>query len=148
MAITILESIEKNKFVERKPNRKDEQFYYKGIWWNISNMLQYIQEKGIKPREYPIDLLRNDNVEVDELYAMTADTTKPGIVIQLTPEFTLLVDGHHRMKRAITENHSDFKAYHLGMNEHVHFITDKESLKYLRLLIGKSNLNVQKKAAN
>ncbi|MGV2885936.1 hypothetical protein [Paenibacillus taichungensis] len=132
--MTIEESIKLNKFVPRKPNYKDEQFYYAGIWWNISSILEYIQAKGMQPREYAMDQLRtaNDLVEVDHEYAITTDLSRPGIIIQLTRGHILMVDGHHRLHRAIVENRSTYSAYYLSLEEQIHFITDREGLNCLK----------------
>ncbi|RRJ54647.1 hypothetical protein EHV15_34180 [Paenibacillus oralis] len=131
--MTIEQSIKINKFVPRKPNYKDEQFYYAGIWWNVSSMLEYIEAKGLQPREYAMVQLRtaNDLVEVDHEYALTTDLSKPGIIIQLTREHSLMVDGHHRLYRAIVESRSTYPAYYLSLDEQIHFITDRDGLNRL-----------------
>lgn len=134
--ITIEQSIKGNIFVPRKPNYKDERFYYMGIWWNVSSMYKYIEEMGLKPQEFSIDELRTANnfVEVDQEYAMTTATSKPGIIIQVSRNHNLLVDGHHRLHRALVENQSKYYAHYFRYYEQIHFIMDKEGLDRLKFL--------------
>lgn len=134
--MTIDQRIKMKKFVPRKPNYKDEQFYYAGIWWNVSSMLEYITSMGMEPREYAIDQLRSENdfVDVDRKYAIATDLSNPGIIIQLTREHILLMDGHHRLHRALIDGCSTFSAFYLSLDEQIHFITDREGLNRLKIL--------------
>lgn len=131
--LSIEESIRLNKFVERKPDRKDEQFFYFGVWWNISEMIKYIEQTGKAVFQYSMSQLEGAGymVDIDEDYAKTADLTKPGIIIQLTSKHILLVDGNHRLYRAKFEGKQTFNAYYLTLEEQTHFITDRESLRVL-----------------
>jgi hypothetical protein len=141
--ISIEESIKLNKFVERRPDRKDEQFFYFGIWWNVSKMLEYIHQNGKKPVEFSMAQLAGaeNMVDIDEEYALTVELSKPGIIIDLTPKHMLLVDGNHRFYRAKLEDRKTFLAYHLTLREQTHFITDKDGLNSLKAIIRAARAN-------
>ena len=102
---------------------------YGSIIWDIEKILK--DKDKFKTREYDVKYLaRNNPFHGSEEYVMNADITQPLIVVSLTENIDKLIDGNHRLQKALKLSVEKIAAYFLTFEEHRNYIIDYEERIY------------------
>ena len=73
------------------------------ISWNIGKILKELDKKNISVTYYDVDYLASKiHGSVDTDYAMNTDITRPCIITLSDDGMEKLIDGSHRLYKAIT----------------------------------------------
>ena len=89
-----------------KVTAKNEVFTFGKNKYNINKANEIISGESLKPVNVPVDVLPKLSysfISIDEDTVNNADITKP-VIIAKTKDGLLLIDGHHRVRKAIIEN--------------------------------------------
>lgn len=106
---------------------------YGAIVWDIEKILESKDE--FEMREYDVNVLAANNpFHGDEDYAMSTDISKPLIVAELSADIDKLIDGSHRLQKALALGTEKIAAYHLSFDEHRRFIVDYDEEIYLAVI--------------
>lgn len=102
---------------------------YGSIMWDIEKILK---DKGrFKTREYDVKYLASNNpFHGNEEYVMNTDIKQPLIVVNLTENVDKLIDGKHRLQKALKLGIQRITAYSLSFEEHRNYIVDYEAQIY------------------
>ncbi len=95
-----------------------EVFTFGDSKYDINKANDIISKESLKPVDVSVDVLPKMSysfISVDENTVKNADITKP-VVIAKTKDGLLLIDGHHRVRKAIQEN-QPIKAFVLDENQ-------------------------------
>lgn len=96
---------------------------YGSIMWDIDAILQHTREFVLK--DFSVEKLAAENSFNGDLqYAMTTDTSKPLIMVQLNDTCDKLIDGNHRLQKCIQEGKAMVAAYYLSFAQHSNYIVD------------------------
>lgn len=102
---------------------------YGSIMWDIEKILK--DKDKFKIREYDVKCLALDNpFRGNEEYVMHTDITQPLIVVNLTGNIDKLIDGNHRLQKALKLGVEKIAAYFLTFEEHRNYIVDYEEKIY------------------
>ncbi len=110
---------------------KFESFHFLFYEWNIDEMCKYAQQ-NMKPVNIPTKSLENWNLSgltyVDESLLEKVDMTKPCIIANLSQNQLeyLLVDGNHRLRKAIKEGLEHVSCYIFDFNDQFKFLVGSE----------------------
>jgi len=75
---------------------------------------------------------------IDESHIDSVDITKPAILAEISPGNYNLIDGNHRKEKARKAGINRISAYKLNVEQHIKFMTEKESYKsYIKYWNGK-----------
>ena len=96
---------------------------YGFVMWDIEKLLKDIEkfEKRVFDVEY---LAINNPFHGNEEHAMTTDITQPLIIVNLTENIDKLIDGNHRLQKALKLGVGMIDAYYLPFEEHRDYIVD------------------------
>jgi hypothetical protein len=101
-----------------KVSETNEKFTFGGDIYDIDKANEIILEEELPIVNVPVDLLPKMSysfIGVTESTVKNADITKPVIIVR-TKDGLLLIDGHHRVRKAIIEN-KPIKAFVLNENQ-------------------------------
>ena len=116
---TIVNDLMEN-YMEQKSQIGNE---YGSIMWDIEKLLNDIHK--FKKRTFNVKNLALDNpFHGNEEYATTTDTTKPLIIVNLSKDLDKLIDGNHRLQKAMKLGIEKIEAYYLLFEEHSQYIVD------------------------
>ena len=108
--------------------------------WDVASMLKAIEEN---PRDFELrfvdtDYIMQDNKEaaVNENYAMGTDLNKPCVLAEVKDGHYLLIDGNHRLRKALRENVSCVICYCLKEEQHRKYIEHYRPMEYDRIMAG------------
>ena len=96
---------------------------YGSIMWDIEKLLKDIEKFRIKSFDVK-HLALNNPFHGNEEYAMTTDITQPLIIVNLTENIDKLIDGNHRLQKALKLGAATIDAYYLSFEEHRNYIID------------------------
>ena len=100
------------------------------VIWDIEKILKDKDDFEIK--EYDVKILAaNNTFHGDERYAMSTDISKPLIVAELSENIDKLIDGNHRLQKALALGIEKIPAYFLSFEEHRRYIIDYNEKTYL-----------------
>jgi hypothetical protein len=103
-----------------------DEIFPNGIFvFNIAKMLDAINEN---PGQYPLEtiVVRESFIafsRINEAHANTVDLAKPVILAEIAPGQYNLIDGHHRMAKAIRLGLVSLPGHKLCVNQHLPFLT-------------------------
>ena len=105
-------------------------------------MLKAIEEKpmAFELRMVDTDYIAKENhdVRVDDTYAMKTDLNKPCVLAEVKDGHYLLLDGNHRLRKAIKEKLSCVMCYCLKESQHQRYIEHyRRSMSILCRLMNK-----------
>ena len=105
----------------------DEHFANGIFVFNISEMLKYIQDHpgSIALEEVLVSDHYRGASTIDETYLDTVDISKPVILAEIAPARYNLIDGHHRIEKAVRMGLKSIKAYKFHPEQHIRFLTEK-----------------------
>ena len=94
---------------------------YGSIMWDIEKLLKDIEK--FRTRTFDVKhLALNNPFHGNEEYAMTTDITQPLIIVNLTENIDKLIDGNHRLQKALKLGVATIDAYCLSFEEHRDYI--------------------------
>ena len=96
---------------------------YGSIMWDIEKLLRDIKKFRIKTFDVE-KLALNNPFHGNREYAMTTDITQPLIIVNLTDNIDKLIDGNHRLQKALKLGIATIDAYYLSFEEHCNYIVD------------------------
>ncbi|MBR3973931.1 MAG: ParB N-terminal domain-containing protein [Oscillospiraceae bacterium] len=96
---------------------------YGSVIWDIERLLTDIEKFRIRAFDVK-HLAINNPFNGNEEYAMTTDITQPLIIVNLTENIDKLIDGNHRLQKAIKLGVEKIDAYFLTFEEHRDYIVD------------------------
>lgn len=93
------------------------------VMWDVEMILNDIDR--FKTRAFDVKRLAlNNPFHGNEEYAMNTDIAKPLIVVNLTDNVDKLIDGNHRLQKALKLGVEEIVAYYLPFEEHRDYIVD------------------------
>ncbi len=105
------------------------------ILWDISAILNDLQSKEISPVQYCVDyLFKQNGFYGNPEYAMTTDTNKPCIIVELNENIEKMIDGNHRLFKAKQLNLTNIPCYLLPLEYHQKFIDDYDKSVYDKVI--------------
>ena len=71
----------------------------------------------------------------NETYALKTNTSIPGIIVQLSVDYHILIDGNHRLYKAKVNNIPIFQCYYLRKDEHIKYIVNHDPKIYSNVVL-------------
>lgn len=103
------------------------------FFWNITAMLPELDQYPV--REFDAATLAATNpFHGDEDYAMTTDLAIPLVVVELKPGFDKLIDGNHRLFKALALHRPTVRAYYLTESQHKKYIENFDETAYQQIM--------------
>lgn len=119
-----------DKFKPASCHEGDE-LYPNGIFeFNITKLLKFVNEN---PDDFPVEMVDVESIKSfpptnpDESTIQSADFSKPIILAEISPGRFNVIDGNHRLEKARRDNKDKILAYRLHPEQHVQFLSSKES---------------------
>ena len=105
------------------------------IFWDIAALTKDLQEKRLPIQQRKVsDLLEFNDFSGDPAYAMGTDIEEPCIVVELNDEIEKLIDGNHRLYKAMLLHLDTVPCYVLPFEYHSKFIIDYTFSKYKKVV--------------
>lgn len=108
--------------------------------WDVDSMLKAIENHpgDFELRLVDTDVLARENQEafVNETYAMKTDLEKPCVLAEIAGGHYLLLDGNHRLRKAVREKLSCMICYCLKEEQHQKYIENYRPKEYERVMAG------------
>lgn len=99
------------------------------IMWDINMILDNISM--FPTITYDVaELSRQNPFHGNEDYAMTTDISKPLIIVALSEHKDQLIDGNHRLYKALRLQMREISAIYLTKEEHIRFIENYDEKVY------------------
>ena len=93
------------------------------VMWDIEKILKDIGK--FEKRVFDVEHLAiNNPFHGNEEYVMTTDISKPLIIVNITENIDKLIDGNHRLQKALKLGVRVIDAYYLSFEEHRDYIVD------------------------
>ena len=106
---------------------------YGSIMWDVEKIIN--DKKHFEIREYNVKELALSNPFFgDYKYAVQTDITQPLILVQLTENIDKLIDGNHRLQKALKAGIETIAAYRLSFAEHHNYIVDYDEEVYRKVV--------------
>ena len=103
------------------------------VLWDIEKLLNDIGK--FRTREFDVEFLAlNNPFRGNEEYAMKTDITKPLIIVALTENADKLIDGNHRLQKALKLGIPKITAYYLSFEEHHNYIVNYDEQTYCEVV--------------
>lgn len=103
------------------------------LLWNIEKIKKNITKYPLK--EYRVQELYSENtLHVDKEYAMRTDLSIPLIVVELWKGKEKLIDGNHRLYKAMKLGEQCILAYFLTKESHLQYIENYDENLYERIV--------------
>ena len=109
------------------PVDSGDELFLNGIFeFNVTKMLAFIEAN---PKEFPIkkadvERLRSLLPEtLDEKTIQRADISRPIILAEISPGSFNVIDGHHRVEKAVRQGLKTIAARRIGAGQHLAFLT-------------------------
>jgi hypothetical protein len=108
--------------------------------WDVDSILKAIEKN---PREFELRLVdtevlarENFDAAVSETYAMETDLNKACVLAEVQDGHYLLIDGNHRLRKAVREHLSCMLCYCLKEEQHRKYIEHYRPAEYARVMAG------------
>ena len=115
------------------PADDGDEIFSNGIFlFNITKMMEYITQnkKLITFEKIEVKAYRNSFSScLNEETILTAQSSNPIILAEISPGNFNVIDGNHRLEKAFREGLKEISAYRLNPNQHVRFLTSIEAYK-------------------
>jgi hypothetical protein len=111
------------------PVADGDELFPNGIFeFNITKMIEYIQNNpDIVTEEVDVDNFFKGFSSINESHVNSVDISNPVILAEIAPGRYNLIDGNHRMEKARRMQIAKLLAYKLNVDQHIKFLTSKES---------------------
>lgn len=109
-----------------------DELFPNGVFvYNITKMLAHIARSSAEFKTVQIDVEELDNgfSDVDESYVQSVDVSVPVVLAEIAPGRYNLIDGHHRVAKALRQGMETIRAYKLTVLQHVQFLTSKDAYR-------------------
>ena len=105
-----------------------DEIYPNGIFeFNITKMMAFIQQNksAVVQENIEVKSCRTDfpNKNLNESTVESANLSNPVILAEISPQRYNLIDGHHRIEKALRLGVKRIPAYKLAAPQHIHFLT-------------------------
>ena len=111
---------------------KDGQYH---IFWDITALLKDLPYTHFPILQYKAtDLFKSNNFYGNYEYAMNTNLDNPCIIAKLNNSIEKIIDGNHRLYKAIQLNINTIPCYVLPLEYHVKFIVDYNADVYKRII--------------
>lgn len=106
---------------------------YGSVMWDIEKMLN--SKQSFKMKVFDVEELAAGNLFYGDFeYAMKTDITQPLIVVQLSENIDKLIDGNHRLQKALKTGIKKITAYYLSFEEHRKYIVNYDAEIYRKVI--------------
>jgi len=123
------------------PVRDGDELYPNGIFvFNVSRMLEYLETKptGVEFVEIAVCDLDHGFLSLNESHVDSVDLSHPVVLAEISPGQYNLIDGQHRVAKALRRGVNTLRAYRLTVLQHLRFLTSKDAyLTYIDYWNGK-----------
>ncbi|MBI9099695.1 MAG: ParB N-terminal domain-containing protein [Spirochaetaceae bacterium] len=119
-----------NKDFTPFPVANGDEIFRNGIFhFNITKMLEYIKQNlnAIALEEVAVSNFPREFSSINESHMDSVVLSAPVILAEISPGKFNLIDGNHRMEKARRMGLEKVLAYKLNVNQHINFLTEKES---------------------
>lgn len=130
MTNSIFSKLKVDKNFQPYPVDDTDEIYPNGIFrFNITKLLKSIEAN---PGNAPLEKVRVDPCysgnpkSLDEKTIQSADTSKPIILAEISPDRFNVIDGNHRLERAHRDGLKEVPAYRLKIPFHLKFLILKD----------------------
>lgn len=103
------------------------------ILWNIGRMLEDVSTFRVASRSIA-ELAEGNPFHGDPEYAMETDLSKPLILAELQEGKYKLLDGNHRLYKALALHVDRLPVYCLTREEHIRYIENYEEETYRKIM--------------
>lgn len=108
-----------------------DEFFPNGIFeFNITKMITFIEDQKSKIifENVEVKLYPNYSSDhLDETTIKTANLFVPIILAEIAPDRYNVIDGHHRIEKAIRAGIEKLPAYKLSVTQHMGFLTSQQA---------------------
>ncbi|MEI7911836.1 MAG: hypothetical protein WCK77_19570 [Verrucomicrobiota bacterium] len=114
--------------------------------FNVSRMLEYLEERptDVELVEMAVYHLDQGFSVLNESHVDSVDLSRPVVLAEITPGQYNLIDGHHRVAKALRHGVITLHAYRLTVRQHLGFLTSKEAyLAFVEYWNGKVKRAIQ-----
>ena len=119
----------------------DDELFPNGIFvFNISRMLEYLENRptDVELVEMAVCDLDQGFSVLNESHVDSVDLSRPVVLAEISPGQYNLIDGHHRVAKALRHGLTTLHAYRLTVRQHIGFLISKEAyLVYVEYWNGK-----------
>lgn len=106
---------------------------YGSILWDVTAMLQDAADLPVI--FYDVQALAAVNpFHGNEAHVMETDLSLPLIVVELRPGVEKLIDGNHRLQKALRLGMAAVPVYRLTFQQHRHYIVDYDETTYRQVV--------------
>jgi hypothetical protein len=114
------------------PVEEGDELYPNGIFvFNITKMLDYIEKHpgSVELIEMAVADLDSGFSSLDETHIATVDINRPVVLAEMSPGRYNLIDGHHRVEKALRAGVKTMPVRRLFFPQHVPFLVSREAYK-------------------
>ena len=124
-----------------------DELFPNGIFvFNVSKILEYLEKKpaDVELVEIAVCQLDQGFSSLNESHIDTVDLSRPVVLAEISPGHYNLIDGHHRVEKAMRQGANTLSAYRLNVLQHIRFLTSNDAyISYVEYWNGKVNRAVQ-----
>ena len=97
--------------------------------FNISRMLEYLENRptDVELVEIAVCQLDQGFSVLNESHVDSVDLSRPVVLAEISPGQYNLIDGHHRVEKALRQGATTLLAYKLNVLQHIPFLTSNEA---------------------
>lgn len=109
------------------PAEDGDELFPNGIFvFNITKMTEYIMHSRIPCEEVQVREFSRGSSKFKEEHLAAVDITRPIIVAEISPGRYNVIDGNHRIEKARRLGMETLRAYRLGPEQHMQFLTTSQ----------------------
>ena len=113
------------------PTKENDELRNNGIFqFNITEIMKFIENS---PRVVSLITVNTKDYHIfrdlDQDYVDTVDYKRPGIIAEISPGNYNFIDGNHRLLKAKQDGIKEIQVYRLLVEQHISYLTSKESYK-------------------
>ena len=129
------------------PVDEGDELFPNGIFvFNVSRMLEYLEKEptDVELVEIAVCDLDQGFSSLNESHVDSVDLSRPVVLVEIAPGHYNLIDGHHRVAKALRQGVRTLRAYRLTVLQHLRFLTSKDAyLSYVEYWNGKVKRTLQ-----
>jgi hypothetical protein len=118
-----------------------DELFPNGIFvFNVTRMLKHIENTlaDVELVEIPVCEHEQGLSSLNQSHVASSDLSRPVVLAEISPGQYNLIDGHHRVEKALRQGSNTLPAYKLTVMQHIRFLTSKEAyLSYVDYWNGK-----------
>ncbi len=110
--------------------REGDEYYANGIFeFNITRLIEHIKSNPglFIPETLTVSEINNDFSVINEKYMGSVILKEPVILAEIAPGRYNLIDGNHRMEKAVRLGLQYIEAYRLSPEQHTIFLTTRKA---------------------